>query len=127
MTRADPAAQPRDPLPSWLCGPLEALLHALLPERGEHRMGRRHGVWTRRTPGGRTLLESTWALDVLDGPTTRYYLSGRKQYVGLWREGRKTGEWFYFHRDGTLDTRRTGNYSDGLRFSGIKGFNDWNT
>ena len=116
-----------DPAPGWICRVAETLLHAVLPESGERHMGRRHGVWTRRAPGGRKLLETTWALDRRHGPTTRYYLSGRKHYSGEWREGKQSGEWFYFHRDGTLDTRRTGHYSDGLRFSGIKGFNDWNT
>ncbi len=127
MTHDVRDSPPRDPLPAWLCGPLESLLHLLLPERGPHEQGRRVGVWVRRAPGGRVLLETTWAGDVRDGPTTRYYLSGRKHYSGVWKHGSKTGEWFYFHRDGRLDTRRTGAYSDGLRFSGIKGFNDWNT
>lgn len=102
-------------------------MHAALPERGERVDGARQGVWTRRAPGGRPLLETTWANGRRDGPTTRWYLSGRKHFQGVWTDGHKTGEWFYFHRDGRLDTTRTGNYSDGLRFSGIKGFNDWNT
>ena len=127
MTPDEAKADPRDPLPAWLCGPLEALLHLVLPMRGPTEHGQRQGRWVRRTPGGRTLLETTWSSDVQHGPTTRYYLSGRKHYSGEWKGGRKSGEWYYFRRDGRLDTRRTGVYSDGLRFSGIKGFNDWNT
>lgn len=117
----------RDPAPGWICRAVEALLHAVLPERGELRAGRRDGVWARRTPGGRTLLETTWANGERHGPTTRYYLSGRKHYSGEWRAGKQSGEWFFFRRDGRMDPVRTGSYSDGLRFSGIKGFNDWNT
>jgi hypothetical protein len=127
MTPDEAQADPRDPLPAWLCGPLEALLHLVLPMRGPIEHGKRQGRWVRRTPGGRTLLETTWSCDVPHGPTTRYYLSGRKHYSGEWKDGRKSGEWYYFRRDGRLDVRRTGVYSDGLRFSGIKGFNDWNT
>lgn len=118
---------PRDPLPAWLCAPLEALLAACLPARGELLDGARHGLWTQRAPGGRPVDETTWERGRRHGPQTRYYLSGRKRWVGAWREGRRQGEWFYFRRDGRMDAARTGNYQDGLRWSGIKGFNDWNT
>lgn len=117
----------RDPLPAWLSAPLEALLVACVPARGEHRGGARHGVWTRTAPGGRVLEETTWEDDRRHGQQTRYYLSGRKRWVGTWTEGRREGEWFFFHRDGRMDAARTGNYADGLRWSGIKGFNEWNT
>lgn len=119
--------EPRDPLPSWLCAALEALLAACLPARGELRDGARHGAWVRRLPGGRPLEETNWEAGRRHGPQTRYYLSGRKRWVGTWREGRREGEWFYFRRDGRMDAERTGNYQGGLRWSGIKGFNDWNT
>lgn len=111
----------------WLHAPLELLLGACLPARGPRERGARHGVWTQRAPGGRVLDETTWERGRRHGPTTRYYLSGRKRWVGSWREGRQEGEWFYFHRDGRMDAERTGNYSDGLRFCGIRGFNEWNT
>ena len=124
----DPTAPPlRDPLPGWLCAPLEALLVACLPARGERRDGRRQGTWTVRLPGGRALEESAWVDGRRHGTQTRYYLSGRKRWVGTWVDGRRQGEWFYFRRDGRMDAARTGNYQDGLRWSGIKGFNDWNT
>lgn len=121
------APEPRDPLPGWLCAPLEALLLALLPARGERRDGARHGAWVVRLPGGRVLEQTTWERGQRHGPQTRHYLSGRKRWVGAWKQGRREGEWFFFRRDGRMDAERTGNYQDGLRWSGIKGFNDWNT
>jgi hypothetical protein len=117
---------PRDPLPAWLCGPLEALLQTCLRAHGERLDGRRHGLWTRRLPNGRRLTETHYVHGQRHGTDTRWYLSGRKQYVGEWLEGRKTGEWFYFRRNGKLDGPRTGKYENGLRFSALKGFNDWN-
>lgn len=121
------ASPPRDPLPGWLCAPLEALLVAVFPSRGVIDGGMRNGRWEVRLPGGRLLDETTWADDRRHGTQTRYYLSGRKRWVGTWVNGRRQGEWFFFHRDGRMDAARTGNYQDGLRWSGIKGFNDWNT
>jgi antitoxin component YwqK of YwqJK toxin-antitoxin module len=117
----------RERAAGWIAGLLELLLQSCLPARGPLLAGRRHGLWTRRAPDGRILDETTWVRGVRHGPTTRYYLSGRKRWVGSWLEGRREGEWFFFRRDGRMDPARTGNYADGLRFSGIKGFNDWNT
>lgn len=113
-------------LPSWLAAPLEACLIALVPARGERVDGRRQGVWKRALPGGRKLDEVTYERGARHGPATRWYLSGRKRYVGEWTRGKQTGEWFYFRRDGKLDGPRTGRYEDGLRFAALKGFNDWN-
>jgi antitoxin component YwqK of YwqJK toxin-antitoxin module len=117
---------PLHELPAWIAAPLELALHALIPARGPREGGRRTGTWTRSLPGGRKLSETIYAAGRRDGTETRWYLSGRKRYVGQWRSGAKTGEWFYFHRDGKLDGRRTGKYENGLRFAALKGFNDWN-
>ena len=119
------AMKPRQP-PAWIAVGLEALLAALLPARGPRWEGRRHGVWMQVLPGGRPLSETTWERGVRHGRATRWYLSGRKRWVGEWRQGEKTGEWFYFHRDGKIDGPRTGKYEKGLRFAALKGFNDWN-
>ncbi len=113
-------------LPAWIAAPLEMALLALLRPRGPREDGRRNGVWTRTLPGGRKLTEVAYQRGVCHGTATRWYLSGRKRYVGQWTDGEKTGEWFYFRRDGKLDGARTGKYERGLRFAALKGFNDWN-
>ena len=41
------------------------------------------------------------------GEATRWYFDGSKRFVGHYREGSKTGEWFYFTRQGRLDAKRT--------------------
>jgi len=113
-------------LPAWISAPLELALLGLIPSRGERDGGLRTGVWTRTLPGGRKLSETTFERGARHGAETRWYLSGRKRCVGQWRHGEQTGEWFFFHRDGKLDGRRTGKYENGLRFAALKGFNDWN-
>jgi hypothetical protein len=60
------------------------------------------------------------------GRATAWYRDGKKRWVGEFRAGAQTGEWFYFRRNGKLDGRRTGVYENGLRFAAMKGFNDWN-
>ncbi|MBI5433936.1 MAG: hypothetical protein HZA52_13980 [Planctomycetes bacterium] len=62
----------------------------------------------------------------LHGRSTAWYRNGKKRWVGEFKDGAQSGEWFYFRRDGKLDGRRTGVYEDGLRFAAMKGFNDWN-
>jgi antitoxin component YwqK of YwqJK toxin-antitoxin module len=113
-------------LPTWISAPLELALLVLIPARGPREAGRRTGVWSRMLSGGRRLSETTFERGLRHGVDTRWYLSGRKRFVGQWRSGEKTGEWFYFHRNGKLDGRRTGKYEKGLRFAALKGFNDWN-
>ena len=112
--------------PPWIATPLEAVLGLLLPSRGERLDGARHGPWVRSLPGGRRLSEVEYERGLRHGRATRWYLDGRKRYVGHYVRGKKTGEWFYFRRDGKLDGARTGQYENGLRFAALKGFNDWN-
>ncbi|MCE9594186.1 MAG: hypothetical protein K8S98_08330 [Planctomycetes bacterium] len=113
------------------------------------RAGERPEVRVRKLPFGRTLVETTreangvvrcvrYFLDgrkrrellLVDGRAhgraTAWYRDGKKRWVGEFRAGAQTGEWFFFHRTGKLDGRRTGVYENGLRFAAMKGFNDWN-
>ena len=113
-------------LPTWIAAPLERVLLVVVRARGPREAGRRAGTWTRTLPDGRKLSETSYVAGLRDGTETRWYLSGRKRFVGQWRSGEQTGEWFYFHRNGKLDGRRTGKYEKGLRFAALKGFNDWN-
>jgi hypothetical protein len=113
-------------LPAWIAAPLEALLALVVPARGPRVDGRRHGLWVQRLPRGRKLSETRWVEGLRHGQARRWYLSGLTRSVGEWTHGERTGEWFYFHRDGKLDGTRTGQYEKGLRFAALKGFNDWN-
>lgn len=70
--------------------------------------------------------ERTYVDGRLHGRCTAWYRNGKKRWVGEFKHGAQTGEWFYFRRDGKLDGRRTGVYENGLRFAAMKGFNDWN-
>lgn len=70
--------------------------------------------------------ERTYRDGRLHGRSTAWYRNGGKRWVGEFRCGAQSGEWFYFRRDGKLDGRRTGLYENGLRFAALKGFNDWN-
>lgn len=104
--------------------PLEWLLLALLPWRGARVQGRRDGTWVQALPGGRRLRERHYSAGVREGRAAAWYLAGGKRYLGEWHGGEKTGEWYYFRRDGRIDVRRTGKYERGLRFSTLPGFND---
>ncbi len=70
--------------------------------------------------------ERVYAHGRLHGRSTAWYRNGKKRWVGEFKDGAQSGEWFYFRRDGKLDGRRTGVYENGLRFAAMKGFNDWN-
>lgn len=93
--------------------------------RCEWRDGVRHGTWREWHGNGVKALECTLVDGVLHGACTLWRKNGGKRYVGTYRAGAKTGEWFYLKRDGTLDRTRTGLYVDGERLSGIRGFNEW--
>lgn len=127
---------------------LALLLRALTPLRGTLEGGERVGTWQRRIGGSRPLEEVEYEAGVRtgerrrydlrgvlrdrtmyrnglrEGPCTRWAADGSKRCVGEYRGGEMTGEWFFFGEGGQLDTRRTGCYEKGLRYSGIRGFND---
>lgn len=124
-------------------------LGLLLVRESAWRAGRRHGPEAARFPRGDVFrrrdfeegvlhgtvrewhvngvkaLECRYERGVLHGKTSAWRRDGTKRFVGEYRSGAKTGEWFYLTRDGSLDRKRTGLYLDGLRLSGIKGFNEW--
>jgi hypothetical protein len=84
-----------------------------------------HGTWREWHGNGVKSIECALERGVLHGKATRWRRNGTKAYQGEYRNGAKTGEWFYLKRDSTLDPKRTGLYVDGERLSGIKGFNEW--
>jgi hypothetical protein len=84
-----------------------------------------HGAWREWHGNGVKSLECALERGVLHGKATRWRRNGTKAYQGEYRNGAKTGEWFYLKRDSTLDAKKTGLYVDGERLSGIKGFNEW--
>lgn len=116
------ASAPRPP--RRLDGPIEWLLLACAPWRGARAEGRRDGLWVQALPGGRPLRERRYRAGVRDGRASAWYLHGGRRYLGEWRDGEKTGEWYYFRRDGRIDVRRTGKYERGLRYATLPGFND---
>jgi antitoxin component YwqK of YwqJK toxin-antitoxin module len=85
-----------------------------------------HGVFRAWYRDGAPREESHYRQGRLHGRSTVYFRGGAKRAVGEFVDGKRTGEWFYFLADGRLDARRTGMYADGLRFSALRGFNDWN-
>lgn len=93
--------------------------------RREWREGIPHGPWREWHGNGVKALECFLENGVLNGACTAWRRSGGKRYVGTYRMGDKTGEWFYLKRDGALDREKTGLYVAGERLSGIKGFNEW--
>lgn len=104
------------------------VLHALRGDarvRREWKDGRLHGVWREWHGNGVKALECPFENDLPHGKSTAWRRDGSKIFVGEYRVGAMTGEWFFLHRDGTLDRERTGLYVDGERLSGIKGFNEW--
>ncbi|MBL8859411.1 MAG: hypothetical protein JNL28_12945 [Planctomycetes bacterium] len=84
-----------------------------------------HGLWREWHKSGAKALECAFESGVPHGKISAWRRDGSKRFVGTYRAGAKTGEWFYLTRRGDLDRKRTGLYLDGLRLSGIKGFNEW--
>lgn len=84
-----------------------------------------HGAWREWHGNGVKAFECALERGVLHGKATRWRRNGTKAYQGEYRQGAKTGEWFYLKRGSKLDRERTGLYVDGERLSGIKGFNEW--
>ena len=102
--------------------------HALrgdMRTRIEWRDGVVHGLRRDWHGNGVKALECAFESGVPHGKITAWRRDGSKRFVGTYRAGAKTGEWFYLTRKGELDRKRTGLYLDGLRLSGIKGFNEW--
>jgi hypothetical protein len=93
--------------------------------RREWREGTWHGSWREWHGNGVKALECSFEAGRPHGRATAWRRDGSKRFVGTYREGARTGEWYYLHKDGTLDRERTGLYVDGERLSGIKGFNEW--
>jgi hypothetical protein len=84
-----------------------------------------HGAWREWHGNGVKAFECALEHAVLHGRATRWRRNGTKAYQGEYRNGAKTGEWYYLTKHGKLDAKRTGLYVDGERLSGIKGFNEW--
>lgn len=102
--------------------------HALFGDaraRREWRDGVLSGTWREWHGNGVKALECSFESGRPHGKTTAWRRDGTKRFVGEYRAGAKTGEWFYLHADGSLDRERTGLYVDGERLSGIRGFNEW--
>lgn len=102
--------------------------HALFGDaraRREWQEGALSGTWREWHGNGVKALECVFERGRPHGTCTAWRRDGTKRFVGTYREGAKTGEWFYLERDGALDRARTGLYVDGERLSGIKGFNEW--
>lgn len=87
--------------------------------------GVREGAWRESWREGRPALQLEFHAGRAHGPCKRWRRDGTRLCVGQYLNGRADGEWFYLHRNGKLDVARTGVYREGLRISGIKGFNEW--
>jgi hypothetical protein len=74
---------------------------------------------------GRRIESSTWKDGRREGPYAAWWPDGTRRARGQHAAGRRDGEWFFAHPDGTLDRERTGLYRDGRRIAGIRGFNEW--
>lgn len=83
------------------------------------------GVTIERRLRERLLSRVHFVDDRPHGPAATWWPDGTKRSHGSHKDGRRDGEWFEFLPDGTLDRARTGLYRDGLRISGIRGFNEW--
>lgn len=91
----------------------------------ERERGTAHGLAREWHGNGVKALECRYELGALHGRSNAWRRDGTKRYQGEYEHGKKTGEWFYVHRDGSMNRKRTGLYADGLRLSGIRGFNEW--
>lgn len=115
---------------AWKHGALHGIevWHALRGDarlRREWRDGVLHGAWREWHGNGVKALECTFENGRPHGASTAWRRDGSKRFVGNYREGAMTGEWYHLTRAGQLDRERTGLYVDGQRLSGIKGFNEW--
>jgi antitoxin component YwqK of YwqJK toxin-antitoxin module len=115
---------------TWRNGVLDGVeawhfLRGDVRRRVEHAQGTVHGLAREWHGNGVKAIECAYERGVLHGKASAWRRDGTKRFMGEYRTGAKTGEWFYVKRDGSLDRERTGIYVDGLRLSGIKGFNEW--
>lgn len=115
---------------AWKNGVLHGVevWHALRGDarsRREWRDGVLHGTWREWHGNGVKALECAFENGRPHGQSTAWRRDGTKRFVGTYREGAMTGEWFHLTRAGKLDRKRTGLYVDGERLGGIKGFNEW--
>jgi hypothetical protein len=115
---------------AWKNGALHGIevWHALRGDarlRREWREGVLFGTWREWHGNGVKALECALENGLPHGQCTAWRRDGSKRFVGTYRAGAMTGEWYHLTSAGKLDRERTGLYVDGERLSGIKGFNEW--
>ena len=49
----------------------------------------------------------------MEGPWEYYWPNGNLLYIGKFREGSMGGYTVYYHSDGTINEKLTGNYTNG--------------
>jgi len=77
--------------------------------------GKKHGWWLTEIKQGEKFLvveEKFYVNDVLDGPYAARHDNGRLKEEGMYRKGKKTGDWNYYNETGKL--LKTDTYADGL-------------
>ena len=106
------ARPPAEPLTSVLPEDGEAPLEEgdELSE-GEWLEGQRHGLWTRRYPGGALHSQGHWERGRRVGEWSWFYESGAPKKSGRYEDGQPVGEWREWYRSGPL--RRRGVWADG--------------
>jgi len=80
---------------------------------GEHRDGKREGVWTTYHDFGPVWFRTTYSAGVLEGEEVVYYENGVKRRQGRNAAGKPEGPWTEWEPSG--DEQRTLVYKDGLR------------
>jgi hypothetical protein len=84
-----------------------------IAERGENRMGRPAGTWTKLDPQGALLSHGVYADGLKEGLWRTFYPSGQRETEVAYHRGRESGSWMAWTEDGQGHT--AGNYVNGVR------------
>jgi len=104
----------------YVNGKREGLWNFYLADGGDEASGRyladeQSGHWVGYHPGGGKKFEGEFLVGVAQGAWTRWWPSGQKKAQGSILDGKWHGEWKAWDKDGRVDAKLTGTYSQGTK------------
>ena len=83
--------------------------------------GRIQGTVLRKHADGSLEAQLTYVDGLVQGEVTQTWPDGKTRSVGSWKDGLRSGEWRFFHKDGSLDALSSGSFENNQRVADLDG------
>lgn len=70
-------------------------------EKGEYKLGAKHGLWIHEYTSGKIRFEGNYSIGKPKGKHIYYFESGIKEHIEIYRNGKKHKNWIYYNTDGS--------------------------